>query len=199
MAKKDELTPQQERFAQAVASGSTLSDAYRAAYKTGKMTDKTINECASELAAHPKVSPRVAELKALIAEKAMLTASDVLKEGMRLATFDVRRLYRPDGSLIPIHELDDDTARCIQGVDIHEEYEGQGRDRVFVGYVKKYKVADKNAALEKLFKHFGLYERDNNQKTSPIEELARAITGQVVKAGTTIKPGTFAQEGDDDE
>lgn len=193
------LTAQQEKFALEVISGKSLSDAYRAAYKTGKMTVKTIHEAASRLADDSKVAARLAELRNKASEKAMMTAADVLKEGMRLATFDIRKLYREDGSPIPIHELDDDTARCIQGVDILEEYAGTGKDRVFVGYTKKYKVADKNAALEKLFKHFGLYEKDNQQKTDPINALMKAVTGGVVKPGTTFQPGQMSQEAQDDD
>jgi hypothetical protein len=36
--------------------------------------------------------------------------------------------------------------------------------------VRKYKVADKNAALERLFKHLGLFEKDNKQ-TNPAEAM----------------------------
>lgn len=58
-----------------------------------------------------------------------------------------------------------------------EEFEGSGEDRKFVGYTKKYKIADKNTALEKLAKHLGLYEKDNTQKTNPLAELIRAVSG----------------------
>lgn len=193
------LTAQQEKFVLALMAGKNQSDAYREAYKTGKMTDKSIHEKASELAANVKVAARLTELRNKASEKAVITAADVLREGMRLATFDIRKLYRDDGSPIPIHELDEDTARCIQGVDVLEEYAGTGKDRVFVGYTKKYKVADKNVALEKLFKHFGLYEKDNQQKTDPITALMKAVTGGVVKPGTTFQPGQMSQEAQDDD
>ncbi len=81
----------------------------------------------------------------------------VLKEIARLALFDPRNLFRDDGTPKPINELDDDTAAAIAGLEVLEEFEGEGKSRVFVGYTKKYKVADKNAALEKLCKHLGLY------------------------------------------
>lgn len=37
---------------------------------------------------------------------------------------------------------------------------------------------DKGAALEKLFKHLGLYEKDNNQKTDPLTALLARIATQ---------------------
>jgi phage terminase small subunit len=137
------------------------------------------------------VKARVRELLDQAAERAQMTAADVLREAMRLARFDIRKLYNADGSPRPIHELDDETAAAIQAVDVHEEYEGTGKARKFVGYTKKYRVADKNAALEKLFKHFGLYEKDNAQKGDPLRQLFEALGGNVVGA----VPEVAADEG----
>lgn len=85
-----------------------------------------------------------------------LNAKNILREVNRLATFDARQLYDEKGRPRELHELDDDTAACIQGVEIVETYEGFGQDRQFVGYTKKYKVADKNSALQKAMMHLGL-------------------------------------------
>ena len=38
--------------------------------------------------------------------------------------------------------------------------------RLFSGCL--YKISDKNTALEKLFKHLGLYELDNQQRVDPL-------------------------------
>jgi phage terminase small subunit len=171
------LTAQQEAFALGVASGKTQADAYRASYKAGRMTPKQIHEEASKLAGNPKVAQRVAELKERITNTGIASASRVLLEASRLALFDPRKLFNADGSPKPIGELDDDTAAALAGLDVQESFEGSGDERVFVGYVKKYKVADKNSALEKLFKHHGLYELDNKQKTDPLAELLKSISG----------------------
>lgn len=59
------LTAQQERFAQLVAAGATLSDAYRQAYNVRPGTPGTTYwDHASELARHALVKPRIAALKA---------------------------------------------------------------------------------------------------------------------------------------
>lgn len=173
-----QLTPKQEIFCQGVAKGLSQADAYRAAYASENMKDDTIQQCASRLMADRKVAARVRELQDAAAKKAVMTSADVLREAMRLARFDIRKLYAEDGSPIPIHKLDDETAAAVQAVDVREEYLGSGEDRVFVGYTKKYKIADKNAALEKLFKHFGLYEKDNAQKTDPITEFLLQCSGK---------------------
>lgn len=57
------LTPKQEKFAQAVASGMTQADAYRHAYSAENMADSTIWSRASELAADGKVSGRIKALQ----------------------------------------------------------------------------------------------------------------------------------------
>lgn len=57
------LTPKQEAFAQAVATGKTQADAYRAAFSASKMKPETIHKRASELMANGEVTGRVAELR----------------------------------------------------------------------------------------------------------------------------------------
>lgn len=172
------LTGQQEKFALGVASGKTQSDAYREAFPLSKKwKDESVHVNASKLMASTKVQLRVEELKERITNAGIASATRVLLEASRLATFDPRKLFREDGSPKPINELDDDTAAALAGLDVLEEFEGSGDGRVFVGYTKKYKVADKNSALEKLFKHHGLYERDNQQKTDPLADLLRAVSG----------------------
>lgn len=194
-----ELTPQQERFARNVVSGMTQADAYRDAYpRSKKWKQETVHNEASALMRNPHVSTRVQAGLKVAAEKAGITKADVLMEAARLARFDIRRLYKEDGSLKAIHELDDETAAAIQGIEQVEQYEGSGKDRVFVGYLHKYKIADKNAALEKLFKHFGLYEKDNEQKNSPFAAMLGLLGGNVV-GPVTEGPAVAGQDGDADD
>ena len=175
------LSQQRERFALEIVKGNSQADAYRVAYpKSLKWKEKSVWEAASALSSNIKVSSRVKELREKAAARVEFTAADVLRQVWSMASFDVRKLYKADGSPIPIHELDDMTAAAIQGVDIEEEYTGKGEDRVFIGYTKKYKVADKNSAAEKLMKHLGLYELDNKQ-TNPMTDLLASLSGNVAK------------------
>lgn len=172
------LTGKQEKFAVGVASGKTQADAYREAYPRSKCwKDEAVYVKASELMKNSKVLVRIAELKERITNTGVASAARVLLEASRLATFDPRKLFREDGKPKPVNELDDDTAAALAGIDVVEEFEGSGDDRRFVGYTKKYKVADKNSALEKLFKHHGLYEIDNRQKSDPIADMLKSISG----------------------
>jgi len=187
------LTPKQERFCIEYFNTGNASEAYRRAYDAGDMAPATINVKASELLSAGKIAVRLKTMRDGAANSAMMTKADVLREAMKIAKFDIRRLYDDGGAPIPIHELDADTAAAVQAVDIQEVYEGYGAERVFVGYTKKYKVADKNAALEKLFKHFGLYELDNSQKSDPVREFLNACSGKALPINSG--PAT----GDDDD
>ena len=68
------LTSKQEAYAQAIVSGMTQADAYRAAFSAEKMKDATIHKRASELMADGEVTGRVAELRAAGSRKAPIWA-----------------------------------------------------------------------------------------------------------------------------
>ena len=87
-----------------------------------------------------------------------ITQDRVLQEFAKIAFFDPRKLFGADGRPKEITELDDDTAAALAGLDVQEVYEGSGENRKFVGYIKKYKIADKKGALDSLGKHLGLFE-----------------------------------------
>lgn len=71
------LTPKQEAFAHAVASGSTQADAYRIAFDVGEKTKpETVQANASRLMADSRVSARVKELRGQLAEMALWTRLD---------------------------------------------------------------------------------------------------------------------------
>lgn len=82
----NQLTPKQESFAHAVASGMSQSDAYRAAYavREGTKAD-SINQKASKIMAEVKVRSRVAELRAPVVEAAQITLTSHLERQRALS------------------------------------------------------------------------------------------------------------------
>ncbi len=162
------LTPQQEGFCQEVAKGKSLSDAYRAHYKVGPKTKtESVNELASRLFAQVHISSRVTELTKAAVDLATVDASEFLREAARLAMSDISGIIGPDGKVLLPHELDKNTRAAVSSFKIDE-----------FGRIE-YKFWDKNAALEKLFKHRGLYKVDNEQKTDPVAALVAAVLGNV--------------------
>lgn len=93
----------------------------------------------------------------------------------RLKAMGIRRITKPNGTLLLPHELDADTAAAIKSFEIDKD-----------GAIK-YVFWDKNSAMERLFKHKGLFELDNKQKADPLADLLGALKGNVV--------GPVAQEG----
>ena len=74
------LTPKQEAFCIAVASGNGISDAYRSAYDHGGMKPASVNRMASELMTDLRITSRIAELKAPVIAAAQITLADHLKD-----------------------------------------------------------------------------------------------------------------------
>jgi phage terminase small subunit len=152
------ITSKQEAFALAYCRLINASDAYREAYHAGNMNAKTINEAASRLLKNSKVAARIAELKAPAIAAAGLSVERTLREIARVAYADPRRLFRADGSFIPIVELDEDAAGMIAAIEVDEE-----------GRTTRVRMWDKNQALEKALKYLGLYEREKTRHSENLE------------------------------
>lgn len=120
-------------------------------------SEKTAYSIGEENLRKPEIADAIQQAMSARANKLEITAERVLKEIARLAFFDPRKFFHADGTPIPIHDLDDDTAAALAGIDVLEEFKGSGRDRVFIGYTKKFKLTDKRASLELLGKHLKLF------------------------------------------
>lgn len=181
-----------EIFAQEVAKGVSQAEAYRKAYpKAKRWKDSTVHVEASKLAGTSKVSTRVADLQAAMAEKSEVDGARILQEAARLALVDPRQLFDERGRVRPPSEWPDELAACIASVKTKPEYEGHGEDRQYVGDSYEVRFWDKNAALEKLFKNKGLFEQDNKQKRgdeldslTPAEQIALREYLEFIAAGT---------------
>jgi phage terminase small subunit len=131
-------------------------NATKAAIRAG-YSEKTAQQIGTENLLKPVISAAIKDEMAKREERTEITQDKVLNELAKIGFFDIRKLLDSEGNPIPLHELDDKTSAAIAGLDILEEYIGTGKDRVFVGYVKKYKIADKRAALVDIGKHLGMF------------------------------------------
>lgn len=165
-ARVDGLLPKQAKFvAEYLISGNATQAALAAGY-----SPKTAHVIGQENLKKPVIASLLQAKNTEIAARqderlaAMeLTKERVQREIARIAFFDARKMFAQDGTPLAITELDDDTAACIVGLDVLEEWVGHGEDRVLVGHVKKYKIANKNVALDQASKILGMYEKDNEQ------------------------------------
>lgn len=126
---------------------------------------------------HVEVKSQIETAEAKLNEKLDVTIERVRTELARLAFFDPAALFRDDGSIKPISELDEDTRRAIAGIDVNELFEGNGEDRAQVGYIKKMKLADKGMNLERLGRYLKMFT-DKVEVSAADELLARLTAGR---------------------
>jgi phage terminase small subunit len=146
------LTPKQERF---VLEYLSDLNATQAAIRAG-YSPHTSNEQGARLLANVSVAAAITRGKQAQAERTGLTADRVLQEIARLAFVDMRKLFEADGSVKPIHTLDDDTAAALAGLEVDELYEGLEGERHSIGQTRKFKLWNKTENLKLLAKHLRL-------------------------------------------
>lgn len=88
-------------------------------------------------------------------------ADATLEELLRVAHFDVRKLFNKDGSMKSPDEWDDATAAAVSGLQVFEEFAGRGEQRIQIGLTKKVKAFDKIKALELLGRHQKIFPEGN--------------------------------------
>ena len=157
------LTPKQKRFvAEYLLDLNATAAAKRAGY-----SEKTACEQAARLLANVKVQTAVQEAEQARQERTEITQDMVLREMSKLAFFDIRKMFDKNGKPLDISALDADTAAALVGLDVQDVTDNDGN---YIGFVKKYKMADKIRALELLGKHLGAWEPRDKQQTA-VEDL----------------------------
>ena len=171
------LTPKQKRFvAEYLIDLNATAAAKRAGY-----SEKTACEQAARLLANVKIQTAVQEAKQDRQERTEITQDMVLRETAKLAFFDIRKMFDKNGKPLDISELDADTAAALVGLDVQDVADSDGD---YVGFVKKYKMADKLRALELLGRHTGAFEKHDAQ-TAALETAMRALADIIEKPAQT--------------
>ena len=88
----------------------------------------------------------------------------ILGEIRALGTYDIRTLFNENGGLKPISEWPDDVARAVSALEISEEFDGSGSDRVQTGWLKKVKTVDRLKALEMAAKNLAMLTEKHEVK-----------------------------------
>jgi phage terminase small subunit len=183
--RETKLTERQKRFAEEyIIDLNGTKAAERAGFSI-----KTANEQAVRLLANVSVRKQIEELQAARSKRTEITADRVLQELARIAFFDFRKLYRQDGSLKAVHELDDEAAAVLAGADVVEMAGGakiggaEGVEHTPM-YTKKTKIPDKVAALGLAMRHLGML----NDKV----KVGNDPENPMPAAGVLIVPGMIA-------
>lgn len=173
------LTDRQKQFVTEYLKDQNGSAAYqRAGYKSD---DESARRAASRLMTNVDVRAAIdaglSKLRQKTEEETGINLKRVVEEIAKGAFFDPRAMFNEDGSPKAITDLADREASALAGFEVLDQFEGSGPDRVFVGHLKKFKLSERKAYLDMLMKHLGGYEKDNEQKTSPLVELLGIVHG----------------------
>lgn len=160
--------------AEYLKNGHNGSAAYRVAYNAKNMTDKTVREAASRLLRNSNVAAMIESAASKASKRAEVSAARVLEENARIALSDLRQVFDENMNLKAIKDWPDELASAIASVEVTSIGGEEG-----LKYVTKVRAWPKNAALDMLMKHMGLYEKDNAQKrpyeAMTDEQLANAL------------------------
>lgn len=123
-----------------------------------------------------------AEQLAKVQAETGITLERTLREIARGAFHDPRRFFTTNGELVPITDLDDDTAAALAGFEV-TELGGRGEDAP-IRFVSKIKLGDRKGYLDMLMKHLGGYKQDNEQREQPMADALREFFTNVVGAAS---------------
>ena len=176
-----EPTIKQEAFAHAYIETGNASEAYRRVYDVSPdAKPNTIEKRACELLKNGKVAARVAELRAAAMKRLEITADRVLNEYAKIAFADAGDFFDwgPDGVTVKDKSELTPAQRSVVSEVCQTITEKGGTIRV--------KLHDKQNALEKLGRHLGIFEKDNEQAgkaaAEAIAEAANANSRDVARA-----------------
>lgn len=183
------LTPKQERFlAEYLIDLNATQAAIRAGYSA-----KTAHASGHENLKKPEVAEAIQAAMKQREQRTHITQDRVLQELARIAFFDIRKLYREDGTMKDPHEMDADTAAAIASIEVKEELERDDdvteeqeaqphggslkrrRGGLVAGYTLKTKVFDKGSALQLAMRHLGMLN-DKIAHTGPTGGPVETVT-----------------------
>ena len=156
------LTINQEKFAKAYVLTGNASAAYRLSYpKSLKWKEEVVHQAASRMRNNNKVSARIKELQDEVKEKFDISAERLLLEQSGIALFDFRKLFDGDGRLINPVDMPEDVAAVVSSVKVSRVK--RLPDDPTDDEIVEIKLWNKNNSIDSLFKHKGLYEKNNVQ------------------------------------
>ena len=160
---KKKLTIQQQKFVDNKLMNPDWSDAkcYQNAYPKVK-NENTAKAAASRLLTNVNVRAYMDKVQREAERKSELSLAKVLSRWNDIIDFDVRKLFDNDNKIKNVKDLDDKTTAAISGVKVDG-------DKVEV------KTINIKGVLTDAARHFGLFDKDNQQRNIQFEDLLDAL------------------------
>ena len=175
-AKKPPLSDDEERFVEEYLIDRNGTAAYVRANPGTKR--RTATQMACRMLAKRNVANAVKDGTADLRRRSKVKAERVVEHAARIAFLDigdVLDLAVSDFRPLPPREIPQDVRRAIQAVKVTRRRLRSRGDEDYEVESVEYKLPDKNAALDKLFRHLGLY-----QDLPPLEVLLAALPPDIV-------------------
>jgi len=193
------LTEKQEKFCNHYIHSMNAFESYKAVYSCANMKDKTVYENASRVLRNKNIQARLKELKAPVIAKVELQLEEVLRENMTIAFSDIRQFFDDNNKLKPMKDWTPAMAGAVSSIKVYEDFIHAGGTKIKIGETKEIKFWDKGAAIDKLMKHLGAYEKDNQQKTNPLVLLMQSLQGSALPIANANIIDVEDFDDDDDE
>ena len=167
-AGRDGLTQMELDFCYYHVQKANLGEAVRlAGYKNKNLADK-----ARKLLATPLIQQEVARLKAEMFKQntmKVVEAMSILADMIRVDPLD---LFDGEGNLRHLKDVPKATRLCIDDISFKTVYETTKKGKVAKVVPSKVKLSNKQQAIDKVLRHLGAYERDNQTKNTPVTLLS---------------------------
>jgi phage terminase small subunit len=131
----------------------------QAAIRSG-YSQRTANEQAAQLLAKLSIQGYIKELQAAIQERNRITVDELVQMLTSFARLDPKDLFDDNGLTKNLNDMPESARKCITELKLMEISSVDGP----IGVMKTIKLTSKLEAIEKLMKHLGGYEKDNEQK-----------------------------------
>lgn len=91
-------------------------------------------------------------------QRTQITSDRVLREVHAMAFVDVADLYDEKGVLLPLSKMPPAARKAIVSIETEELFEGSGKDRTWIGYTKRVKLASKESMVTLAGKHLAMFQ-----------------------------------------
>ena len=156
--KKDSTKPLTLKQEQFIIEYAKDLNATQAAIRAG-YTGRCINRTASQLL--DKTRHILEERKAAVLAKRERTGIATLEQSLKLATamafYDPGKMYDAHGNPLEVPEMSAAHRRAVAGYEVEELFDGRGESRKKIGYVRKYKLADRAPYVHMLLRFHGAF------------------------------------------
>ena len=162
------LTPKQERFIEEyMVDLNATGAAVRAGY-----SPKTAKSIGLENLTKPAITKEITAARERLSKQTLVNTQRVLLELCCLAFYNIADMMDENDVLLPVSQMKEQTQRAITSVKQTRRViaSADGTEQV-ADITTEYKLGNKDAALEKLARHLGLFKEDNAQTAERIKMI----------------------------